>query len=213
MPILSIDPIQNYYRVTTSLFGRIMLFFAAGWTGVFLGRLSLAINHWNDFLHPGAILQSVFGSGFNIIGELLIMVFFPVAVATVSSHVSVWLFLFSMLVTAIVFVVFVYSEEPAPAWWLGLAAFTAIIIVVGAEATLVSWLVLIVILGAIGAALWWSLLVWHPELVESVGDLFRGRSSRPTYSEIRRKAPPGAWPEPVKGWDDPESWKRAGKDD
>jgi hypothetical protein len=204
MPLISIDPIENYYRVATSLVGRVMLFFAAGWCGVFLGRLTVAFHSFRDLLDPGQIITEIFGSGYGVIGEVLAMVFWPVATAGSAGEVSVWLFLFSMLILAVVFAVFVYSEEPAPAWWLGLVGFSATIHVIGSDdATAVSWLILIVVLAGLGSAFWWSLLVWHPELCESVGDLFRGRSSRPGYSQIRKKAPPGAWPEPVDGWESP----------
>jgi hypothetical protein len=74
--------------------------------------------------------------------------------------------------------------------------------VVGFEdATAVSWLVLLFFLGGIGSAFWWTLQIYHPELIQTVGDLFRGRSSRPpSVMSARHKAPPGTWPDPVEGW-------------
>lgn len=202
MALTSIDPVRTYYRVTASLVGRILLFFAAGWCGVFLGRLAVAVDSWGALADPAAVLAGIFGEGLGVIGEVLVLVFWPVGTAGSAAGVSIWLFLPAMLVLAVTFVVFVYSEEPAPAWWLGLVGFSAVIHVLGAgDAPLVSWLVLAAILAGVGAALWWALLAWHPELVESLGDFLRGRSSRPGYSQIRKQAPPGAWPEPVEGWE------------
>lgn len=216
MPIVSIDPVENYYRVATSLVGRVVLFFSAGWCGLFLARLSVAIDSWRALVEPQVVLVNIFGSGFGIIGELLALVFWPVSTAGSSAEISVWFFFFAMMLLAVVFAVFVYSEEPAPAWWLGLTGFVAVVHVVGVgDAALFSWLVLLTIVVGLGAALWWSLLVWHPELVESVSDLFRGRSSRPGYSQIRKQAPPGTWQTRAEEREspDPPSWRRAGRDD
>lgn len=183
MSHLSIDPVSNYYRVTQTLFGRVMLFFAAGWCGVFLGRLSVAFRSLDDLIRPWEVMGQIFGGGLGVIGEFLIMAFWPVSTANSAASVSVWLFFFAMAVMAVVFVVFIYSEEPAPAWWLGLVGFSATLHVLGADSPpWVSWGVLLVILTGIGSALWWALRLFHPELVESVGDLLRGRSSRPGYS-------------------------------
>lgn len=211
MAQLSIDPVSNYYRVAQSLFGRIMLFFAAGWCGLFLGRVSLAFEEFRDLLTPWEVFGNLFGSGLGVIGEILIMVCWPLSTAMSAANASIWLFFFAMAVMAVVFVVFIYSEEPAMAWWLGLVGFTSIIHVMGDhDPNLVSWLVLLMILSGIGAAFWWALRMFHPELLESVGDLFRGRSSRPSYSSYAKRREPTReiWPAPVKGWDDPPVRKK-----
>lgn len=182
MAQLSIDPVTNYYRVAQSLFGRIMLFFAAGWFGIFLGRFCLIFEEFGDLLRPWDRMDSFFGGGLGVIGEILIMAFWPVSTISSASGISIWLFFLAMGVIAIVFAVFIYSEEPAPAWWLGLVGFTSILHVIGDdEPALVSWVVLIAVSAGIGAAFWWALRIFHPELLESIGDLLRGRSSRPGY--------------------------------
>ena len=206
MAQLSIDPIQTYYRVAGSLIGRILLYFAAGWCGILLARISLGFQEPGDLLDWSGMGSEVFSGGW--IMELLAMVGWPITAMMVSAAFSVWLFLLTMLVMAVAFVVFIYTEEPAPAWWIGLTAFVSVIFMIALEkhATWVSWSVLIFILSGLGAAFWWALRVWHPELVESVGALFSGRGEgRPdpsSYSQIRKKAPPGAWGNPLKGWDD-----------
>ncbi len=182
MAQLSIDPVTNYYRVAQSLVGRILLFFAAGWCGIFLGRFCLIFEEFGDLVRPWERMENFFGGGLGVIGELLIMVFWPVSTISSASGVSIWLFFLALGIIAVVFAVFIYSEEPAPAWWLGLVGMTSILHVIGDdEPALVSWAVLIVVSAGIGAALWWALRIFHPELVESVGDLLRGRSSRPGY--------------------------------
>ena len=188
MAQLSIDPVSNYYRVAQTLFGRVLLFFAAGWCGLFLGRIALAVETWGELIRPWEVMGGLFGEGLGIIGELLIMAFWPISAALSSVEVSIWLFFFTMTVLAVTFAVFVYSEEPAPAWWLGLVGFAATVHVAGGEdANVVSWVVLLAILMGIGAAFWWALRVFHPELIESFGDLMRGRSSRPGYSSYAKR--------------------------
>ena len=182
MTQLSIDPVTNYYRVGQTLFGRVLLFFFAGWTGLFLGRICATFREFADILRPWEGMTNFFGSGFGIIGEILVMVFWPVSTVMSASHVTIWLFFLALAVIAVVFVVFIYSEEPAPAWWLGLVGFVATLHVAGDnDATIATWTVLLVLLSGIGAAFYWALRVFHPELCESIGDLLRGRSSRPGY--------------------------------
>lgn len=202
MAQLSIDPVTNYYRVAQTLVGRILLFFVAGWCGIFLGRISVAFQEFGDLARPWKVMDELIpNDGLGVIGEVLIMVFWPVSAMSSASGISVWLFFLAMGVTAITFAVFIYSEEPAPAWWLGLVGFTATLHVIGDEdSAVVSWIILITILTGIGSALWWALRVFHPELVESVGDLLRGRSSRPGYSSYaKRPMERDAIPEPPKG--------------
>lgn len=209
MAQLSIDPIQTYYRVAGSLIGRILLYFAAGWSGIFLTRISLGFREPGDLLDWSGLFSGMFDGGW--IMELLAMVGWPITAMITSASFSVWLFLPTLLVMAVTFVVFIYTEEPAPAWWIGLTTFVSLIFMISLEdqATWVSWTVLIFILSGLGAAFWWALRVWHPELVESVGALFSGRGGgKPNpagYSQIRKKAPPGAWGTPLKGWDDNDS--------
>lgn len=202
MPQLSIDPIRTYYSVAKSLIGRILLFYIAGWCGVFLGRIAVVFQSWNDFLEPADAFGSVFFGDHSIIIELIMMVAWPMMTAASAAHFSIGLFLVVMPFIVITFVVFIYSEEPPPAWCLAVVAITSVVHVTGFDdANGISWLVLVVFLAGIGSAFWWTLQIYHPELIQTVGDLFRGRSSRPaSVLSERHKAPPGTWPDPVEGW-------------
>jgi len=206
MAQLSIDPIRTYFNVSKSLVGRILLFYLAGWAGVFLGRLAAVFQEWDDFLEPHEAFIGVFTPEHSAVVEFILMVAWPAMTAGSAAHFSVGLFLLVMPAIVITFVIFIYSEEPPPAWCLALIAVTSTIHVIGfEEATAVSWGVLIVFLAGIGSAFWWTLQVYHPELVETLGDLFRGRSSRPvSVMSERHKAPPGTWPDPVEGWNNRE---------
>lgn len=182
MAQLSIDPVTNYYRVGQTLLGRVLLFFLAGWCGIFLGRFCATFEKLGDLLRPWEGMSKFFGAGFGVIGELLVMAFWPISTVMSASNINIWLFFLAISVIAIVFVVFIYSEEPAPAWWLGLVGFVAVMHVAGINnPSVAAWIMLSFIITGIGAALYWALRVFHPELCESVGDLLKGRNSRPGY--------------------------------
>ncbi|MCP5541914.1 MAG: hypothetical protein H7A53_13615 [Akkermansiaceae bacterium] len=201
MPVQPIDPIGVFQNATTSLVGRVLLFFAGGWVGLLVGRIAAAFDSWGDLFRPFEVSGRVFSGSF--VTELLVMAFWPATTVVSAARVSVWLFFLAAGFLAVLAIVFLYTEEPAPAWWLAIVAVTSLIPPLAwEEPDAVSLAVLAFFWIGLGALGWWTLRIWHPELVESAAALLKGDKNRPE-PEIspRRKAPKNAWGRPVEGVD------------
>ena len=195
-----IDPVEAWTSAGSTLIGRLLLFFSAGWFGLGLGQVANGFVEWSDFLAPWHALDNLFDGG------LFAFVFWPITVFFLAK-IPV-LLVVALLGIGAAFFVFVYTEEPAPFWWLVVAAIASVGPVVGDvghEFSLPSWIVLAFFWTGLGFAAWWTLQKWHPEAVETMKGLTRGESARPEPRTPRRKAPPNTWGKPVQGWDGEES--------
>ena len=209
MPPPKIDPVEAWHTAGSSLIGRIFLFFSAGWFGLGLGQVANGFSEWKDFLTPWYAFDEMFAGG------LFAFVFWPITVFFLAK-VPVILIL-ALIGLGAAFFVFIYTEEPAPFWWLVIAAIASLGPVVGDvghEFSLSSWIVLAFFWIGLGFAGWWALRKWHPEIVEKGENLLQGSDHQPRPQFSRRKAPPDTWGEPVKGWDgDEEDQEEASKED
>ncbi len=212
-----IDPVETVYSTGTSLIGRILLFFSAGWVGLLLGRVARAFDDWEDFLHPGSVFGRVFG---GLEEELLAMALWPFVALYLTASAHLGLFFLVLIGSAVVFFVLVWTEEPAPLWWLILVAVTSLVPVFGTEDRM-AWpavAVLAVFWIGLGAVGWWVLRAYHPEVVEVVADVVHGRigKDRPDKGPPptpRRKAPPGTWPKGVAGFEGDDDAAETGTGD
>jgi len=194
-----IDPIDAWTSAGSSLIGRLLLFFSAGWFGLCLGQVANGFDEWSDFLRPWYAVTD-----FDV--GLFAFVFWPITVFFLAK-IPV-LLIVALLGIGAAFFVFVYTDEPAPFWWLVVAAIASVGPMVGDgahEFSLPFWIVLAFFWTGLGFAAWWTLQKWHPEVVEKLKEVTQGERARPEARTPRRKAPPNTWGKPVKGWDEGES--------
>ena len=121
-----------------------------------------------------------------------------------------------MVLMPVCLVVLVWSEEPAPFWWLLLVAGTAAVPVVVEQKFVVNWpsiVMLAMFLAGCAFMGWWLLRKFHPEVVEAVGNLVSGDPKEDSTPPPRRKAPPNTWPKGVKGFSGDDDEYRDGDGD
>ena len=200
-----IDPVETFYSVGSSLFGRILLFFAAGWVGLLLGRVAAAFQRWDDFLIRGRGFRYLFDDLFVELGSLL---FWPIIVLFSTASDNVALFFLLLTVSGVGFFLLVWTEEPVPLCWLAMVAVTSLVPVFVWEPFRVpALLVLVFFWAGLSAAAWWALQRDHPEVIDAVGGMMQGRAAEPDSeadSKPRRKAPPNTWPKGVEGFEEEE---------
>jgi hypothetical protein len=201
MPVAKIDPVETFYSVGSSLVGRALLFFSAGLVGSLVGRVAALFEEWEDFLQPLEVLSRLSWRGFA--EECWGVILWPAVSILSTAANNVPLFFVLIISVAITFYTLVWTEEPAPFWWLVLASATALVPVFSTEAD-ISWpsvVVLLAFLLGFGFLGWWALRKYHPEVVEVVGNVVKGDPVESPPPPPRRKAPPGTWPEGVKGFE------------
>jgi len=171
--MLKLDPVDAFYSVGSSLLGRWLLFFSSGMVGLALGWVAESFEEWDDFLRPMNALENLISGS---PGEFLMwLALWPVVSMTTLTRP--WFFLIFALTVGVVFVVMIYTEEPAPLWWLGMVAISSLVPAMGEDSGDVwngsSWLVLGVFWLGLGAA---AFYVWrrdYPggrELFESMAE-------------------------------------------
>lgn len=202
MPLAKIDPVETFYSVGSSLIGRILLFFLAGWVGMLIGRVAYTFYNWDDFLDPAGAIGKLWMGELHT--ELLALILWPVGVLFLSAQSSVLLFFLLAISIAICFYLLVWTEEPAPLWWLVLVAVTSLVPVFCLdEVRAPAVLVLAIFWIGFGILFWWLLRRYHPEVISAMEKVVQGGldESAPPPTP-RRKAPPGTWPKGVKGFED-----------
>ncbi|NNE93944.1 MAG: hypothetical protein HKN23_20025 [Verrucomicrobiales bacterium] len=102
MPSSTIDPIDAAGSLFTSLFGRVILFLAAGVVGSFIGLLCDQFKNWDDFLppflHPGV-------DGFEVvINSALWLLFLAFSIS--------WGILIAVPIICFAFYRLIFTEDP-----------------------------------------------------------------------------------------------------
>jgi len=158
--MLKFDPIDSFHSVGSTLIGRLFLFYSAGMAGLALGWLAQGFEDWRDFLHPMDVLENLMSGG---LGEtVMLLLLWPLV--SLGAFASPWFFLIFALTMGVVFLIMVYTEEPAPLWWLGMVAVTSLVPAMGRVSGngwgASSWLVLGVFWIGIGSA---AFYVWRAD--------------------------------------------------
>ncbi len=157
----SIDPITNLFSTGSSLIGRVIICFVAGWFGNFLSQLCAIFSDWSDFTNPGPAL----GNAFTFDGtEILNFILWPLILIHYLGAAP-----FYGVILASVIVVCLYkiirSDDPVLFWAVLLVtALTPGMAIT--HGTIYSVVPLFFVLFGLGAGLWYAVNLEHPEWVD-----------------------------------------------
>ena len=158
----SIDPVTNIFGTGSSLFGRIVISFVAGWVGNYFSAVIGYFTEWSDLTEPLDALIP-FYSGPEV---LLTIVLWPWVIVIYMLEVPLYALFLLITVPICVFKI-ILSEDPV-LFWAVLLAF-----VLTPASFIIHWtypgmVPLGLFMTGLGAALWYAANLEHPECIDWV---------------------------------------------
>lgn len=203
---MKLDPIDIFVSTSSSMVGRMLQFFAAGWLGMLLGRIAIVFEEPADFLNLADAFSQTFEDT-QFAEEFLLFVFWPLLVIFGGFVIWIGLGFAAMIFMATAFFKFISDDGPKPIWWLVLVLLTSLL-PIWEDGTVCAWGVLVFFWAGLGAFGWWALRAYHPGVVETVDDVMHGRNPMKKPTTPPKKAPKNAWGKGMK-----KDWESADEDD
>ncbi|MDF1753847.1 MAG: hypothetical protein P1U89_13785 [Verrucomicrobiales bacterium] len=159
----SIDPVTNMFATGSSLISRVLISFAAGWLGNFLSRVCVSFTDWSDFRNPIEVLVEAFA---NVPAEILTIVLWPLVIL----HYLIAAPFYALILVGVVVLCLykiILADDPVLFWAvLMVTALTPGMVL--ASGSLCSIVPLVFFMIGLGAALWYSVNLDHPEWIDQV---------------------------------------------
>lgn len=158
----SIDPITNLFATGSSIIGRVIISFAAGWLGNFLSKLCASFNDWGDFTNPMGVMSDVVDIFTPM--ELLNIVLWPLIVLHYLLSAPIYGLLLMIVIMVCLYKI-LRADDPVLFWAVLLVASLTPGLPI-THGNLCSLVPFSVIGAGLGAALWYAVNLDHPEWVD-----------------------------------------------